>query len=300
MHRLTCVSTLIVGGALAIAPALQARTCSGNADLLGGFGWSGSRAVAFVPATPVTAINGSTTQIGALTAGAANSAAFASVGRVYLDGAGGIFSTSTPLTPLLQVGTYAVNSDCTVSATLTDAFATPGGAGLTPIQASVAFEGFVVQNFNEIDLVQTGAAASGAVVTLRKVKQFNSCGIDSLTGTFGLAASGVATAAPTPGATPVATPFNLFGRINADGTGFLVQDSVGLASPLTQRQYTGTYTVNQDCTGSAILVGPDTKSRKIDFVVVTPGGPNPTNATKALAFSFTDPGVVGAGLAQQQ
>ena len=300
MHKLTGLSTLIVGGALTIAPALQARTCSGNADLLGGYGWVGSRPAAFVPATPLAAINGSTTQIGALTAGAANSAAFASVGRVYLDGNGGIFSTSTPLTTLQQVGTYMVNSDCTVSATLTDTFATPGGAGLTPVQASVTFEGVVVQNFNEVNLVQTGTAASGAVVTLRRAKQFNACGIDSLTGTFGLAASGVATVAPTPGATPVATPFTLFGRINADGTGFLVQDSVGLASPLTQRRYTGTYTVNQDCTGSATLVGPDTKSRKIDFVIVSPGGPNPTNATQSLVLSFTDPGVVGAGLAQQQ
>src|SRR5712691_2669662 len=103
MNKLTRLSTLILGGALAVAPALQARTCSGNGDLLGGFGWSGSRAVPFVPATPVTSINGSTTQIGALTAGAANAAAFASVGRVYLDGAGGIFSSSTPLTSLLQV-----------------------------------------------------------------------------------------------------------------------------------------------------------------------------------------------------
>ena len=300
MHRLTCVSTLIVSGALAIAPALQARTCSGNGDLLGGFGWSGSRAVPFVSATPVTAINGSTTQIGGLTAGAANSAAFASVGRVYLDGNGGIFSTSTPLTTLLQVGTYAVNPDCTVSATLTDAFATPGAAGLTPVQASVTFEGFVVQNFNEIDLVQTGTAAAGAVITLRKVKQFNSCGIESLTGTFGLAASGVATVGRDALLGAVSSPFTLFGRINADGTGFLVQDSVGLVSPLTTRQFTGTYTVNQDCTGSATLTGSDTKSRKIDFVIVTPGGPNPTNATKSLVFAFTDPGVVGSGLAQQQ
>jgi len=283
-----------------MAPALQARTCSGNADLLGGYGWSGSRPAAFVATTPVTPINGSTTQIGALTAGAANSAAFASVGRLYLDGNGFMFSSSTPLTPLLQVGTYTVNPDCTVSATITDAFATPGAAGLTPIQASVTFEGVVVQNFNELNLVQTGTAATGAVVTLRRTKQFNACGNDSLTGTFGLAASGVSTAAATPGGTPVATPFNLFGRINADGTGFLVQDSVGLASPLTQRRFTGTYVVNADCTGTAILVGPDTKSRKIDFVIVSPGGPNPNNATQALVFSFTDSGVVGSGLAQQQ
>src|SRR5262245_13502507 len=141
MHKLTGLSTLILGGVLAMAPALQARTCSGNADLLGGYGWIGSRSAAFVATTPVAAINGSATQIGALTAGAANSAAFASVGRVYLDGNGGIFSTSTPLTTLQQVGSYTVNSDCTVSATLTDTFATPGGAGLTPVQASVTFEG---------------------------------------------------------------------------------------------------------------------------------------------------------------
>src|SRR6266852_2605252 len=54
MHKLSCLSTLIVGGALAMAPALQARTCSGNADLLGGYGWSGSRPAAFVATTPVT------------------------------------------------------------------------------------------------------------------------------------------------------------------------------------------------------------------------------------------------------
>src|SRR5260221_2576042 len=153
---------------------------------MGGWVRRGCGAGLFKPATPVTAINGSTTQVGALTAGAANSAAFASVGRGYLDGAGGIFSTSTPLTPLLQVGAYAVNSDCTVSATFTDTFATPGGAGLTPIQASVTFEGVVVQNANEVDLAQTGVA-TGTSVTLKKTRQFNGCTNDGLTGTFGLA-----------------------------------------------------------------------------------------------------------------
>jgi hypothetical protein len=301
MYKLTCLNVMILGGALVIAPVLQARTCSGNGDVIGGYGWIGSRTVAFVPpTTPVTSIVGSSTQIGALAAGAANSGPFASVGRLYLDGNGFMFSSSTPLTPLLQVGTYTVNSDCTVSATFTDAFATPGGAGLTPIQASVTFEGVVVQNANELDLVQTGTGSTGAIITLRKTKQFNACGNDSLSGTFGLAGSGVATAAATPGATPVSTPFNLFGRINADGQGFLVQDSFGLASPLTQRRFTGTYLVNPDCTGSATLVGSDSKTRKIDFVIVSPGGPNANNVTQALAFTFTDSGVVGSGLAQQQ
>jgi len=303
MHKVSCLSTLIVSGILTMTPALQARTCSGNGDAVGGYGWVGSRAAEFVAppaAIPVTPVGGSTTQIGALTAGAANSAAFASVGRVYLDGNGFMFSSPTPATPVLQVGTYTVNPDCTVSATFTDTFATPGAAGLTPIQASVTFEGVVVQNANEIDLVQTGAGASGAVITLRKTKQFNGCTNDGLTGTFGLRANGVTTAAPTPGATPVSTPFNLSGRINADGKGFLVQDSVGLASPLMKRQFTGTYVVNLDCTGSATLIGADAKSRKIDFVIVNPGGPNANSATQSLVFSFTDSGVVGSGIAQQK
>ena len=153
-----------------------------------------------------------------------------------------------------------------------------------------AFNYQIVENANEIDLVQTGAGASGAVITLRKTKQFNGCTNDGLTGTFGLRANGVTTAAPTPGATPVSTPFNLSGRINADGQGFLVQDSVGLASPLMKRQFTGTYVVNLDCTGSATLIGADAKSRKIDFVIVNPGGPGGSrNNVRAIGRAINMP-----------
>ncbi len=310
MKNVSPWAALFLGGVVVMAPALQARTCSGNGDVIGGYGWMGSRDVAFVPvlppATTSTPVVGSNTQIGALTAGSVNTAAFASVGRLYMDGNGGMFSSSAPGMPVTQVGTYVVNSDCTVSATFMDAFATPGGAGLTPVQASATFEGVLVQNANEIDLVQTGAsgASAGAIVTLRKARQFNGCTADGLTGTFGLAASGVATtsivSATGGAATTVSTAFSLFGRVNADGQGNLVQDSLGLTSPLTKRQFTGSYTVNLDCTGSATLVGTDLKSRKVDFVIVSPGGPNANNATQALTFAFTDPGVVGSGLAQQQ
>jgi hypothetical protein len=103
-----------------------------------------------------------------------------------------------------------------------------------------------------------------------------------------------------PGAAPVSTAFTLSGRINADGNGFLVQDSLGLASPLTKRQFTGTYVVNADCTGTATLIGSDAKTRKIYFVIVSPVVSNPANALPLLSFAFTDAGVVGSGLAQQQ
>ena len=45
LHRL---STIVLGGVLVIAPVLQARTCSGNGDLIGGYGWIASRAPEFV------------------------------------------------------------------------------------------------------------------------------------------------------------------------------------------------------------------------------------------------------------
>src|SRR5260370_22687069 len=206
-----------------------------------------------------------------------------------MDGNGGMLSRSGAGMAVTQVGTYVVNSDCTVSATFTDAFATPGGAGLTPVQASATFEGVLVQNANEIDLVQTGAsgASTGAIVTLRKARQFYGCTADGLTGTFGLAASGVATtsivSATGGAATTVSTAFSLFGRVNADGQGNLVQDSLGLTSPLTKRQFTGSYTGNLDCTGSATPVGTDLQSREVHLVIGGPGAPKSHKDTHASA-----------------
>jgi len=156
-----------------------------------------------VTATPA-AIVGSATPIGTPVAGAANSARFASVGRIFLDGNGAIFAAADSLSPVLQVGAYTANTDCTISVTITDSFATPASAALTPVQASVSFEGVLVQTGAEIDLVQTGTGG-GAVLTLRKAKQFTGCTTDGFAGTFGLAAGGVATAAPVGTDAPVTT-----------------------------------------------------------------------------------------------
>src|SRR5207302_3052246 len=118
------------------------------------------------------------------------------------------------------------------------------------------------------DLLQTGTG-SGTIITLSKTRQFYGCTNDGLSGTFGVAASGVSsTAAATAGDPPVSTAFGLLGRFNADGQGNLLEDTVGAASPLVQRQVTGTYTVNADCTGTASLTGSDGKSRKINFVII--------------------------------
>jgi hypothetical protein len=289
LQRSICV--MLCG--VAIVPVLAARTCGGNGDVVGSFGWLAGRSLEFVPVpvTPPGTFTGSSTPIGSLVVGSLNPATFASVGRLFLDGNGGVFASSTPGGIQTPAGTYTVNLDCTVSATLTDAFATPAGAGLTPTQASATFEGVVVDGGNEIDLMQIGSS-TGTAVTLNKTKQ--SCTIDGVFSAFGISATGVTTTTGT-----TTAPFSIVGRFVADGAGNLVEDAIAQASPLNNRKITGTYAVNMDCTGTAILVTADGKRRGANLVIVTQGS-DLTNGPQALEFSFTDSGVVGSGVAQQQ
>ena len=313
MNNLCATLTLIAGGALLVAPDARARTCSGNSDLVGSFAWVGSRSTATPTpapaatgsatttpaATTTAAITGSNTALGALAAGAANTAAFASVGRVYLDGNGALFASADSVSPLLQAGTYTANTDCTISLTVTDIFATPGAAGLTPVQASATFEGVIVQNGSEMDLVQTGNT-NATLLTLKKTRQFTGCSTDGFVGTFGLAASGVSTLTPIGATDPVSTPFHIVGRLVADGSGAFVTDSQGALSPLTARQLKGTYSINADCTGSGTVVSSDGKTRKIVFVVTAAPTQTGQTAIPGLVITFSDAGVVGSGQAQQQ
>jgi hypothetical protein len=303
MRRLSNLqrAVIITLGGVMFVPTLAARSCGGNGDVVGSFGWLGIRTSDFVPVAvtpPGTTAAASSTSIGGLVAGAVNTAAFASVGRVFLDGNGGVFATSTPGGIQTPAGTYTVNLDCTVSVTLTDAFATLAATtGIIPSAASATFEGVVVEGGNEIDLTQTGSSV-GTSVTLRKTKQ--ACSIDGVFSAFGLTATGVTTTpSATIGGIPTTAPFGILGRFVADGAGNLVEDAIAQASPLNSRKVTGTYTVNMDCTGTATLVTADGKKRGANIVIVTQGS-DLTNSPQALEFAFTDSGVVGSGVAQQQ
>jgi hypothetical protein len=329
MNSVRSIRVLLVTGALMIVPALQARTCGGTGDVIGSFGWVGMRSVAFVavPVTPPgtastttttttttatttspsTPVVGSATAIGGLVAGSLNPAPFASVGRLYLDGNGGVFASAAPGGAVVQTGSYTVNTDCTIGATLTDAFApTSGGAaGLTPlVQPSATFEGVMVQTGNEIDLTETGAVA-GTTITLKKTKQ--NCSVADVFSAFGISASGViagtsSTTVTNAGSNNTSTPstsFSILGRFVSDGNGNLYVDNIGATSPLTKRKISGTYNVNTDCTGTITLITSDGTKRGANFVEVT-AGPNLSNAPPALELAFTDTGVVGSGFAQQQ
>ena len=77
-------------------------------------------------------------------------------------------------------------------------------------------------------------------------------------------------------------------RINGDGT-LSATDTQSLGGQITaERKFTGTYTVNPNCTGSAIFSTGGTGN----FVVV--------NDRTEFLFVFTNPGVVVSGVGKKQ
>lgn len=317
-------------------PSLQARTCSGNADVLGSYGYFGSRGGVFLigatpPGTtaagspiltiptgatnPPGTVTGSNTPFGRFVTGLANNGAVSANGRISFDGTGSLYATATTGGLLLNTlaGTYTVSSDCSIKISLNDPFvstsASTGSSG-----ATVTLEGEVIDN--RIEAVVTGPNAAGATVTFVRTTQFNSCSNANVLGNysivgngFGLTSSstGGTTTPPTPGAFStgaagtVGAPFNLLGRFVADGSGNLVADSSLTPSPL-KRTLTGTYTVNVDCTGTAMLVDSGGITRNVNFVIQNDNrcvsGPNSGN--QSLQFVFTDTGFIGNGTASKQ
>ena len=300
-----------LGGAvlMLMLPGLQAQTCSGNGDVVGAYGFAASRMFAAIPATapgtsgpPNTNPAVSTTDFGHFIAGVSSQAPFGTVGRVLADGAGGFFAnaSATSGSPV-QIGTYTVNNDCTMSVTFTDAFAAmpataPGSPATAVTPVSATFQGVVQNHGRDLELVQTGPSATGAVVEMRRTLQFSGCTNASLTGAFGVVsqASMVGT-----GTTPTAVP--LFGRLASNGDGTFGVDALGQKSALPELQLTGTYTVNPDCSGTAHIVTSGGVTRNINFVIVQSdvgacqsGG----SVQPELLFGFTDSGVCGIGFSR--
>jgi hypothetical protein len=107
------------------------------------------------------------------------------------------------------------------------------------------------------------------------------CSLSAVAGDYGYTANGFV-ATPTGSFVPVAAA----GRISFDRHGNVtgVQTRV-LAGSALDETYSGTYTVNTDCTGSfTVLIQPDTRTSTVNVVWVD-------NANAADAV-FTNPGFV--------
>src|ERR1700722_8897774 len=96
----------------------------------------------------------SNTSLGQLLGNLSTGQTFGSVGALYFDGAGHVMisTAASPLAASTLIGTYTVNSDCTINVTLTDVFnTTVSGAGVSnPTFGSVNLIGLVLGGGSEI------------------------------------------------------------------------------------------------------------------------------------------------------
>jgi hypothetical protein len=236
-----------------LTPALQARQCSGNGDIVGSFGYTASRSGFYllgataaganapngaglmipVPVTPpgtsgstgsTTPFVGSNTSIGSLLTGLANPSVFASVGRVFSDGMGNLYASPTAgLMSNILAGSYNVSTNCSITMTLTDPFATSTQtAGVTTTTlAPVTLTGYVSANGTELNMI----GANGAMVKFVRTSQAGNCNNSYLSGDFTIsgngfyllsASNGQTVTGTTPGqTTPVTTTGQLAPCVNS-------------------------------------------------------------------------------------
>ena len=111
-----------------------------------------------------------------------------------------------------------------------------------------------------------------------KVKAQNGCSNASLQGSFGYSVSGWTLA---PG-TLIMVPLADTGRVTVDGagngSGF---DTLSVNGVIVKRTYSGTYSVKDDCSGSAVYVDSLGNTIHEDFVVTSNGN--------QIAVIVTDP-----------
>src|SRR5215469_5790994 len=132
-------------------------------------------------------------------------------------------------------------------------------------------------------IARASPAATVAVsfMTVALSAPASQCSLASVAGSYGYTTSGFVALAPG-SFVPVAAA----GRITFDGHGNVTgtQTRVVAGSSLDET-YSGTYSVNPNCTGSfTVLVEPDTRTSTVDLVW--------TDNTNGISAVFTTPGVI--------
>jgi hypothetical protein len=314
-----------------MSPLAQAQFCGlTNASLTGAYGYVASEAgtVATPPpetgtATGTTAPDSySTTNLGELLGGIAAGNQLALGGVLTLDGAGDVNATETAGTIAIHVGTYSVATDCSVVFSLGDPFGT--NAAITQLA------GVVLGRGAEIDLTvpaslgskttATGTAStsgSGLAIKLVRVLYQNGCSLSNLTGLYGfvLNPTSIQTEASSSTGTTTSGPATVLGYLEFDGVGHIVAlssmsaaSTVATASPYTALQYTGTYSVNSDCSGTMEIGNSTTAAASsgtgtlLNFVITPPMAPGGGAFAPApgLDLSFSTAAASGSGYALAQ
>jgi len=222
----------------------------------------------------------STTELGQLVGGSAGTGAFASSGLLYLDGAGNILAYASPTTTASTlVGGYVINANCSITVTVGDAFGT--------ITTPMTFQGVILNNGAEIDLgveqnLAAGLYGSNTLVKLIRTASM-ACSIGSLSGSYSLVASGTRVA------NQMEAPFFILAVVQFDGNGNIVPapSTPGSSTPASAQsylQFSGTYTVNPDCTGTMKITIPGASSGST-------GSTSSANSSLSLSFVLTPPNV---------
>jgi len=134
-------------------------------------------------------------------------------------------------------------------------------------------------------LAAVGIALS---ITMALPAQATQCSLANVAGSYGYTANGFIAIGPS-SFVPVAAA----GRITFDGNGLVTgtQTRVVAGSSLDET-YSGTYSVNSNCTGSfTVLVEPDTRTSTVDLVW--------TNNANGASAVFTTPGFILTATAQR-
>jgi hypothetical protein len=290
MHKLFSLSFILSLGAT--FASAQIGCLATTSSVVGSYTFTASEVpfagVGFVPPGTNPQIQSNTT-LGKLIGNINIGATFSSAGVFYFDGAGNISvaAASSPLGAAANVGTYSVNSDCTINVKLTDVFNTAtSGAGVTiPTLATTSLIGIVLGGGTEIDLTAAQSTTSkngntplvtgefASRLNIQLIRSFPyGCSVSSLNGPYGLIGSGfvlVNTTGTGSSITGSVQPVTFFASISFDGNGNVIAQTPSSISPLGSFQYSGSYTVNLDCSGTMMLLAPATGTTTASTPTIT-------------------------------
>jgi hypothetical protein len=229
--QIHAIVVAVLTGTVFLTPALQARTCSGNGDVIGSYAFYGSRggffllgatapgATSATGVTPIgvtppgtTSISGPLIPIGVTAPGTtsaqstqfgttpwsrfianlAGNAAFSSVGRIFADGMGNLYASDA--TAVLLTNTLVGTYVVNPECSITMSIRDPFPATLGGAVTTTGGPTITLEGEiigGRIEAVATNPNAAGATITFIKTSQFNACSNASLLGNFGIVGSGV-------------------------------------------------------------------------------------------------------------
>lgn len=300
-----------------------------NSSLNGPYGYVASELGTVVTTSTGTSTNtGSSStnaysgsNLGQLLAGISAGNQFGYSGALTLDGLGTVYASSAPMgSAIAQVGTYNVNSDCSVSITLMDPFGTN--------TSSTQLAGIVLGRGAEIDLVSPGSLqppsgaststfpGSGLAIKLVRALYKNGCSVSNLTGLYAFVVNPTAITLPAVNGSGTASttgslPKSILGYVDFDGTGNIIAlPSTGASAPTSgvstfaTLAYTGTYMVNMDCSATMVINNsggaPAPQSVTFNFVITPPVAASAVPQSPGLTLSYFTGNTAGSGYAVAQ